>query len=69
MALEGVEDLYPLSPTQAGMLYHSLADQEASVYTGQVCFLLEGQLDWNLTIFLPTKQWHQCCHVLLKHNI
>lgn len=57
MSLEGIEDIYPLSATQAGMVYHALAQPHAGVYTGQVCFLLKGKVDpalmretWNRVV-------------------
>ncbi len=48
MPMEGIEDLYPLAPTQAGMVYHGLVDPDAGVYVGQVCFRLEGVIDREL---------------------
>lgn len=45
MALEGVEDIYPLTPVQAGMVFHSLAKPGSGVYVGQICFILNGQVD------------------------
>jgi amino acid adenylation domain-containing protein len=50
MGLEDLEDLYPLAPTQAGMVYHSLADPGSGVYTGQVCFRLEGRVEFGLMV-------------------
>ncbi len=41
----GVEDVYPLSPLQEGMLFHSLLSPGSGEYTGQFGFLLEGPLD------------------------
>ncbi|AKT37645.1 amino acid adenylation domain-containing protein [Chondromyces crocatus] len=40
-----VEDLYPLSPTQQGMLFHSLRDPGSGVYVEQLAFRIEGKLD------------------------
>ena len=42
---DGVEDVYPLTPTQLGMLYHSLRSDEESTYFGQGTCRLEGNLD------------------------
>jgi amino acid adenylation domain-containing protein/non-ribosomal peptide synthase protein (TIGR01720 family) len=39
-----VEDLYPASPLQQGMLFHSLYDPESGVYFEQVNCVLEGPL-------------------------
>ncbi|GEJ57771.1 hypothetical protein AMYX_25120 [Anaeromyxobacter diazotrophicus] len=40
-----VEDLYPLSPMQQGMLFHTLRDPGSGVYVEQLAFELEGALD------------------------
>ncbi|HKH49293.1 MAG TPA: condensation domain-containing protein, partial [Thermoanaerobaculia bacterium] len=40
-----VEDVYPLSPTQQGILFHSLYAPDAGSYLAQVTCLLEGDLD------------------------
>ena len=47
-ALDGrrdVEDLYPLSPLQEGLLFHSLYGDESQAYQVQVALRLEGALD------------------------
>ncbi|MHC6226524.1 amino acid adenylation domain-containing protein [Pseudomonas sp. X10] len=51
-----VEDLYPLSPMQQGMLFHTLESREASLYINQMSVPVEG-LDsqrfiaaWNAVI-------------------
>ncbi|MFC0530993.1 condensation domain-containing protein, partial [Phytohabitans kaempferiae] len=41
----GVEDVYRLTPMQAGMLFHSLADPDGGVYLDQMSFVLEGVSD------------------------
>ncbi|MGP0067607.1 MAG: amino acid adenylation domain-containing protein [Isosphaeraceae bacterium] len=41
----GIEDLYPLTPVQEGMLYHTLADPEAGRYVEQFVCRLRGDLD------------------------
>ncbi|HEX2092759.1 MAG TPA: amino acid adenylation domain-containing protein, partial [Longimicrobiaceae bacterium] len=41
----GVEDVYPLTPMQEGMLFHSLYAPDSGVYVGQFGFVLEGPLD------------------------
>ncbi|MGH3875116.1 MAG: amino acid adenylation domain-containing protein [Pseudonocardiaceae bacterium] len=40
-----VEDGYPLTPTQAGMVFHSLSQGDHRVYLQQVAFVLGGGID------------------------
>jgi amino acid adenylation domain-containing protein len=40
-----IEDLYPLTPAQEGMLFHTLADPEAGHYVEQFVCRLRGELD------------------------
>ncbi|HIK05163.1 MAG TPA: amino acid adenylation domain-containing protein [Trichormus sp. M33_DOE_039] len=44
---QNIENIYPLSPMQQGMLFHSLLTPQAGVYVPQVCLHLEGKLDIN----------------------
>ncbi|WP_327071270.1 non-ribosomal peptide synthase/polyketide synthase [Kitasatospora sp. NBC_01302] len=37
-----VADLYPLTPTQSGMLFHGLAQEDSGVYFQQLTFVLDG---------------------------
>jgi amino acid adenylation domain-containing protein/non-ribosomal peptide synthase protein (TIGR01720 family) len=39
------EDIFPLTPLQQGMLYHSLFAPESGVYIGQLAFTLHTDLD------------------------
>jgi amino acid adenylation domain-containing protein/non-ribosomal peptide synthase protein (TIGR01720 family) len=41
----GVEDVYPLTPMQEGMHFHSLLAPGSGVYVGQFGYLLSGPLD------------------------
>ncbi len=41
----GVEDVYPLSPLQEGILFHALYNPGSGVYLGQVLSRLRGALD------------------------
>ncbi len=44
--MEGsIENIYPLSPMQQGMLFHTLLAPEAAHYFEQVSYRLEGELD------------------------
>ncbi len=40
-----IVDIYPLSPMQQGMLYHTLREPDSGVYYEQLVFDLEGPLD------------------------
>ena len=40
-----ITDLYPLSPMQHGMLFHSILTPDSSVYCEQLRFTLDGPLD------------------------
>ncbi len=44
MKLENVEDIYPLSHVQAGMLFHTLAAPTSGVYIGQYTCKLQDKL-------------------------
>ncbi|MET0396317.1 MAG: non-ribosomal peptide synthase/polyketide synthase, partial [Longimicrobiaceae bacterium] len=41
----GVEDVYPLTPMQEGMLFQTLLAPESGAYVGQFRYVLEGELD------------------------
>ncbi len=43
-----IQDIYPLSPMQEGMLYHSLLDSESENYFSQLTYRLKGTLDVSL---------------------
>ncbi|MNW26219.1 Linear gramicidin synthase subunit D [compost metagenome] len=40
-----IRDIYPLTPMQAGMLFHSLATPDSGVYAEQSSFTFRGELD------------------------
>lgn len=45
MNRKNIEDIYPLTPLQQGMLFHSLADPDSAAYIEQTSCVLEGELD------------------------
>ncbi len=44
---ENTQDIYPLSPTQKGMLFHTIYDEKTPVYFEQLAFTIKGPLDVN----------------------
>jgi len=64
MALKNVEDIYPLSPMQQGMLFHTLSQPDADMYFEQLTFLLEGSLQPSLL----AQAWQQTVerHAVLR---
>lgn len=40
-----IEDVYPLTPSQEGFLFHYLRDRHSTAYFEQVCYRLQGELD------------------------
>ncbi|MEM7337491.1 MAG: amino acid adenylation domain-containing protein [Actinomycetota bacterium] len=45
VAREGAERAFPLTPTQSGMLFHTLAEPGAGLYVGQFLYRLDGEVD------------------------
>lgn len=43
--MQGIEDFYPLSPAQQGILFHALYAPQTKVYSQQSAFHLRGRLD------------------------
>lgn len=62
MSTQNIEDIYPLSPMQQGMLYHSLYQSESREYVEQMNCKLYG--DINAAIF--EKAWQ---HLVDHHSI
>src|SRR5262245_25849844 len=42
---ENIEDIYPLSPLQEGILFHSLYDSTSGIYFEQIGFTFDGGID------------------------
>src|SRR5262249_55235177 len=51
----GIEDAYPLTPVQEGMLFHTLDDPEAGHYVEQFLCRLRGELD----LAALEESWHR----------
>src|SRR4028118_1198332 len=61
MKAENIQDIYELSPTQQGILFHSLYSPESGVYFVQLCFTLHELL--NVVAF--DRAWQQ---VVARHT-
>ncbi|MDZ8084001.1 MAG: amino acid adenylation domain-containing protein [Nostoc sp. DedQUE12b] len=59
---KNIEDIYPLSPMQQGMLFESLYAPDSGVYFEQLSFTLKGEL--NVVAF--EQAWQQ---VVARHSI
>ncbi len=62
MKLENVEDIYPLSPIQAGMLFHTLYTPKSGVYFEQFSFRMVG----NLNVSALRQAWQR---VVERHPV
>ncbi|MEM9505278.1 MAG: condensation domain-containing protein, partial [Cyanobacteria bacterium P01_E01_bin.43] len=62
--IPAVEDLYPLSPTQQGLLFHSLYGPDSGVYVVQMGFTMRGTL--NLETFCQAWQGLVQRHSVLR---
>uniref|UniRef100_UPI003BB804E8 amino acid adenylation domain-containing protein n=1 Tax=Pseudomonas sp. GZD-222 TaxID=3404805 RepID=UPI003BB804E8 len=60
-AAELIEDIYPLSPMQQGMLFHTLEAGEAGLYINQMAVPVEG-----LDVARFTRAWNT---VIARHDI
>jgi amino acid adenylation domain-containing protein len=64
MKAENIEDIYKLSPTQQGLLFHTLYNPESGVYCDQYSITLKG----NLNILAFEQAWQQLAkrHAVLR---
>ncbi|SMC29647.1 non-ribosomal peptide synthase domain TIGR01720, partial [Clostridium acidisoli DSM 12555] len=46
--IDNIKNIYPLTPMQEGMLYHTLADDKPELYNEQLAIKIKGQLDIEL---------------------
>lgn len=60
--MKGVEDFYPLSPAQKGILFHALYSPNTRVYFQQVSYRINGHLD----VAAFTRAWQK---VVERHPI
>ncbi|MBW4490244.1 MAG: amino acid adenylation domain-containing protein [Trichocoleus desertorum ATA4-8-CV12] len=62
MQMENIEDIYELSPTQQGLLFHTLHAPESGVYFEQFCWQLNGPLHQSAF----QQAWQRLCD---RHSI
>jgi amino acid adenylation domain-containing protein/non-ribosomal peptide synthase protein (TIGR01720 family) len=62
MLQEGIQDVYPLTPTQQGILFHSLDENASGVYVNQLCLQLNGSIDLDRF----EKAWNQ---IVQRHEV
>jgi non-ribosomal peptide synthetase component F/acyl carrier protein len=60
--MKNVEDIYPLSPMQQGMLFHTLLDTKAGDYLTQLTGTIEGEA----TLAAFREAWHE---VIRRHPV
>jgi len=59
---ENLKDIYPLSPMQAGMLFHALLNSRSDAYFEQTTLVIRGRFDVNL--------WKKSWQILVqRHDI
>ena len=58
---DNIEDIYELSPTQKGILFHNLYSPDSGVYFVQQCYTLHG----NLNVVAFEDAWRQ---VVTRHT-
>jgi hypothetical protein len=64
MSTKNIEDIYPLSPAQQGILFHSLSTTDSSNYIAQLLCTLSGDVDAR--VFDYAWQWVINRHPVLR---
>ncbi|MEH1920952.1 amino acid adenylation domain-containing protein [Nostoc sp.] len=59
---KNIESIYPLSPMQQGMLFHTLYEPESGMYLEQFCLTLSGKID--ITVLQQA-----CLRVMKRHPV
>ncbi|MEH1822387.1 MAG: amino acid adenylation domain-containing protein [Nostoc sp.] len=59
---KNIESIYPLSPMQQGMLFHTLYEPESGVYLEQFCLTLSGNIDIGVL-------QQACLRVMKRHPV
>ena len=62
-----IEDIYPLSPMQQGMLFHTLYDPTDALYFQQLSWAMQGELD--VTAFQRAWAWVVERHPVLRSRV
>ncbi len=60
MQMKNVEDIYPLSPTQQGLLFHTLYAPDSGIYTEQVGMTFQGAFN--------AVQFQQAWQMVVNHH-
>ncbi|MFI0487357.1 amino acid adenylation domain-containing protein [Actinomadura sp. 9N215] len=65
-----IEDVYPLSPMQQGMLLHTLLDPASGAYFEQTVLTFDGPLDTELlqAAFQHLVDWHPILRTAVRHH-
>src|SRR6516162_3921900 len=58
--LDEIEDIYPLTPLQQGLLFHTLSAPQSGVYIEQVSCTLQGEVE------AFERAWQQ---IIMRHTI
>ena len=64
MKPNNIQDIYKLSPTQQGLLFHAVYDPESSIYCNQGRFTLKGNI--NVSAFKQAWQSVVDRHTILR---